>query len=105
MEETLARCKDKAILTLNRFVASGIPAWQAECLKTHRRGTLLLVSFGSCLTFGIALAYWFVYAFSFTQPSEASWRVPIILACLFTLPALLIIVFMPEYAIFYPYTI
>ncbi len=78
------------------FVASGIPAWQAECLKTHRRGTLLLVSFGSCITLGSAISYWIVYALSFTQPSSAAWRVPIILAAMFTIPALLIIVFMPE---------
>ena len=57
---------------------------------------MLMVSFGTCITLGIALAYWFVYAFSFTQPSSASWRVPIILAALWTLPALAIIVFMPE---------
>ncbi|KAK5163439.1 uncharacterized protein LTR77_010621 [Saxophila tyrrhenica] len=80
----------------NGFVASGVPAYQAECLKTHRRGTLLLVSFGSCITLGNAIAYWIVYAFSFTQPSSAAWRVPIILAAMFTLPALLVIVFMPE---------
>jgi MFS family permease len=77
-------------------VASGVPAWQAECLKTHRRGTLLLVSFGTCITLGSALAYWLVYAFSFAQPSDAAWRVPIVLAAMFTLPALLIISFMPE---------
>jgi hypothetical protein len=37
-----------------------------------------------------------VYAFSFTQPSEASWRVPIVLQAVFTVPALLMIIFMPE---------
>ena len=78
------------------FIASTIPAWQAECLKTHRRGTLLMVSFGTCITLGITLAYWIVYAFSFTQPSSTCWRTPIVFACLFTLPALAIISFMPE---------
>lgn len=79
-----------------RFVASSAPSWQAECLKTHRRGSLLLVSFGSCIALGIALSYWMVYALSFTQPSEASWRVPIILAAVFTVPALLMLIFLPE---------
>ena len=79
-----------------RFIASTIPAWQAECLKTHRRGTLLLVSFGTCITFGIAVAYWIIYAFSFTQPNSISWRFPIAFAIVFTLPALLIVSFMPE---------
>ncbi|KAK3703317.1 hypothetical protein LTR37_014529 [Vermiconidia calcicola] len=82
--------------TGNGFITSTIPAWQAECLKTHRRGTLLLVSFGTCITAGLAIAYWFVYAFSFVQPSSASWRVPIILATLFTLPALALVCFMPD---------
>lgn len=79
-----------------RFIAATIPAWQAECLKTHKRGTLLLVSFGTCITFGVAVAYWVVYAFSFAQPSSIAWRFPIVFAIFFTLPALLIVSFMPE---------
>lgn len=54
------------------------------------------MSFGTCIALGIALAYWIVYAFSFTQPSEASWRAPIILAAVFTLPALTMLIFLPE---------
>lgn len=78
------------------FLASTIPAWQAECLKTHRRGTLLLVSFGSCITLGVAIAYWVVYAFAFTQPSSIAWRFPILFSLFFVLPALLIVIWMPE---------
>lgn len=55
-----------------------------------------MVSFGTCITLGTAIAYWMTYAFSFTAPSTAAWRVPIILAVVFTLPALAIITFMPE---------
>lgn len=80
----------------NSFIAATIPAWQAECLKTHRRGTLLLVSFGSCITLGLTISYWVVYGLSFAQPSSVSWRFPISFAMLFTLPALLTIGFMPE---------
>lgn len=80
----------------NSFIASTIPAWQAECLKTHQRGTLLLVSFGTCITLGVATAYWIVYGFSFAQPNSASWRVPIIFVLVFILPSLLILIFMPE---------
>ena len=78
------------------FIASTIPAWQAECLKTHKRGTLLLVSFGTCITFGVAVAYWIIYGMAFTQPSSVSWRFPIAFSECIILPALLIMVFMPE---------
>ena len=80
----------------NGFIASTVPAWQAECLKTHRRGTILMVSFGTCITLGLAMSYWITYAFSFTAPSSASWRLPIALSMLLILPALAIVVFLPE---------
>jgi MFS family permease len=41
----------------NGFIASAVPAWHVECLKTHRRGSMLMVSFGVCVTVGIALAF------------------------------------------------
>lgn len=80
----------------SRFIASTIPAWQAECLKTHRRGTLLLVSFGTCITLGVAVSYWIMYAFAWLQPSTVAWRFPIIFSLFFILPALVIVIFMPE---------
>ncbi|KAM0720181.1 hypothetical protein Q7P37_004317 [Cladosporium fusiforme] len=80
----------------NGFIASTIPAWQAECLKTHRRGTLLLVSFGACITLGMALAYWLTYAFSFIHTMSVSWRFPIAFAVVILLPALLMVSFLPE---------
>lgn len=91
-----SRGKASILTDLHSFIASTVPAWQAECLKTHRRGTLLLVSFGSCITLGVAIAYWIVYAFSFAQPNSVAWRFPIIFSLAFILPALLIIIFMPE---------
>ncbi|KAK5119575.1 hypothetical protein LTR85_007403 [Meristemomyces frigidus] len=80
----------------NGIIASTVPAWQAECLKTHRRGTLLLVSFGSCITAGVAMAYWIDYGFSFVPAESASWRTPVGLGMTFMVPPLLLIVFLPE---------
>jgi len=77
------------------FIASTIPAWQAECLK-KRRGTLLLVSFGACITIGIALSYWLTFAFSWIQTSSVSWRFPIAFSTLLISPALVLVMFMPE---------
>ncbi|KAI6824878.1 sugar porter family MFS transporter [Hortaea werneckii] len=80
----------------NGFIASTVPAWQAECLKTHRRGTLLLVSFGSCITAGVALSYWIDYGFSFVSDDQASWRAPIGLGMLFMILPLMLIIWLPE---------
>ena len=55
------------------------------------------MSFGTCITFGVTIAYWIVYAFSFAQPNSVSWRFPIIFpGAIFILPALIIVFFMPE---------
>ncbi|KAF2774521.1 general substrate transporter [Teratosphaeria nubilosa] len=80
----------------NGFIASTVPAWQAECLKTHRRGTLLLVSFGSCITAGLAIAYWVDYAFDFVPHQSAAWRTPIALGLIWMVLPLCIIIWMPE---------
>ena len=89
-------CFDIERTDCTRFIASTIPAWQAECLKTHRRGTLLLVSFGTCITLGVMIAYWVLYGLSFAQPNSVAWRFPIIFSLVFILPALVIVIFMPE---------
>ena len=85
-----------ALTSCYSIVASSIPAWQAECLKTHQRGTLLMVSFGACITMGLAIAYWLVYGFAFTQPMETSWRAPIGFSLFFIVPPLILIWLMPE---------
>jgi len=85
------------ILTHNdRFIASTIPAWQAECLKTQRRGTLLLVSFGGCIALGLTLSYWLSFGFSWVHTSSVAWRFPIAFSILIILPALIMIAFLPE---------
>jgi MFS family permease len=78
------------------FIASTIPAWQAECLKTQRRGTLLLVSFGGCIALGLTLSYWLSFGFSYVETSSVAWRFPIAFAGVFILPALLLVSFLPE---------
>jgi len=78
------------------FIASTIPAWQAECLKTQRRGTLLLVSFGVCIALGLTLSYWLAFGFSYVDHSSVAWRFPIAFSGVFILPALLLISFLPE---------
>jgi MFS family permease len=73
-----------------------VPAWQAECLKTHRRGTLLLVSFGSCITLGLAISYWMDYAFTYASPPSTSWRAPVGLGMIFMFFPLIIMYWLPE---------
>ena len=55
-----------------------------------------MVTFGVCITFGLACAFWMDYAFSWIQPSSASWRVPLAIPIAFLLPALGLIMRLPE---------
>ena len=55
-----------------------------------------MVSFGVCITAGIALAFWACYAFSFVMPSSASWRLPLAIPILFIVVALVLMLFLPE---------
>jgi MFS family permease len=89
-------CLTRLLINHLSFIASTIPAWQAECLKTQRRGTLLLVSFGGCITLGLALSYWLSFAFSWIHSDSVSWRFPVAFSIAILLPALITIVFMPE---------
>lgn len=65
-------------------------------MKTQRRGTLLLVSFGGCITLGLALSYWLSYGFSFLHTESVSWRFPVAFSILILVPALILIAFLPE---------
>ena len=55
-----------------------------------------MVSFGTCITLGVTIAYWILYAFSWLQPSSIAWRFPIAFSLVFVLPALALVSFMPE---------
>lgn len=80
----------------NGFNTSTMPAYQAECTKAHRRGTMLMVSSGSCISLGLAIAYWVDFATAWAQPDTVSWRFPIALQILWALPALVMLIFLPE---------
>jgi MFS family permease len=65
-------------------------------LKTQRRGTVLLVSFGGCITLGLAIAYWLSYGFSWVQTYSVSWRFPVAFSIVFLVPALIMATLLPE---------
>ncbi|USP78843.1 hypothetical protein yc1106_06117 [Curvularia clavata] len=80
----------------NGFTTATAPAYQAECVKSHRKGTILMISAGAFVSAGIALSYWFVFGFAYISGSSASWRVPIALQIVFALPAIAMLFVLPE---------
>ncbi|KAK0347951.1 hypothetical protein LTR91_005831 [Friedmanniomyces endolithicus] len=80
----------------NGFNTATVPAWQAECTKAHRRGTLLMISAGACIAAGLSFSYWMDFGFSFINNSSAAWRVPIAIQLVFALIVLGLMVVMPE---------
>ncbi|KAI7221062.1 sugar porter family MFS transporter [Hortaea werneckii] len=80
----------------NGFNAATVPAWQAECTKAHRRGTMLMLSAGACIAAGISFSYWIDFGFAWADWTSASWRVPIALQLVFVLVTLTVLFFMPE---------
>lgn len=79
----------------NGFNCATVPAWQAECTKAHRRGTLLMLSAGAAIAAGMAFSYWMDFAFAFID-SSASWRVPIALQIIFIFAIFPVLACMPE---------
>jgi MFS family permease len=82
--------------TGNGFTTSTVPAYQAECVKSHRKGTILMISAGAFVSAGIALSYWFVFGLAYVSNSSAAWRVPIALQIVFALPAIAMLFVLPE---------
>lgn len=80
----------------NGFNCATVPAWQAECTKAHRRGTLLMLSAGASIAAGLTFGFWMDFAFAWLDPSSASWRVPIALQIIFILATASILFFLPE---------
>lgn len=80
----------------NGFTTSTAPAYQAECVKSHRKGTILMISAGAFVSAGYALSYWLTFAFAYLSTSSAAWRVPIAFQILFALPAISMLVVLPE---------
>ncbi|KAL5118774.1 hypothetical protein ACEQ8H_003277 [Pleosporales sp. CAS-2024a] len=80
----------------NGFTTSTAPAYQAECVKSHRKGTILMISAGAFVSLGYALSYWFVFAFTYVNNTNAAWRVPLALQISFALPAIAMLLFLPD---------
>lgn len=80
----------------NGFNTATVPAWQAECTKAHRRGTLLMVTAGTFIAAGLCFSYWMDFAFAWLEPSSAAWRIPIAIQLIFLLVAALMLLLMPE---------
>ncbi|GAB7354578.1 hypothetical protein MBLNU459_g5026t1 [Dothideomycetes sp. NU459] len=80
------------------FINSTVPVMQAEFSPKATRGVYVCAQL-STLNFGIMLAYWIDYAFgtiSAGASTSFTWRVPLILQCMFLIPMLFIIFIIPE---------
>ncbi|KAK5121663.1 hypothetical protein LTR85_004835 [Meristemomyces frigidus] len=80
----------------NGFNTATVPAWQAECTKAHRRGTMLMISAGACIAAGLSFSYWIDFGLAFVESSSVSWRAPIAIQLFFAVITLGLLVFMPE---------
>jgi MFS family permease len=80
----------------NGLNCATVPAWQAECTKAHRRGTVLMMSAGVCIAAGLTLSYWADFAFAWLDPGSESWRVPIALQLVLIVIAAWLVLYMPE---------
>ncbi|KAF2654680.1 hypothetical protein K491DRAFT_461987 [Lophiostoma macrostomum CBS 122681] len=80
----------------NGFTTSTVPAYQAECVKSHRKGTILMISAGAFIAAGLALSYWLTFAFSYVGDVNAAWRVPIAFQIVFAVIAFIVLQFLPE---------
>jgi sugar porter (SP) family MFS transporter len=76
------------------FINSTVPVFQSEFSPKASRGLFVCMQL-STLNFGIFLAYWIDYGFS-SHTSSYAWRIPCILQCIFLVPMLLILLFVPE---------
>lgn len=79
----------------NGLITSTVPVWQAEIAKPEKRGKLIALQ-GAQITLGIAISYWIDFAFYFTDPSLAAWRVPVGLQCIFPVIILPFVLRLPE---------
>ncbi|KAL6901137.1 general substrate transporter [Trichoderma evansii] len=78
----------------NGLNTSTIPVWHSELMRAHDRGKGLCVELAINI-FGVMTAYWVDYGMSFVN-SEAQFRFPLALQCLFALMTCAAIVFLPE---------
>jgi len=55
-----------------------------------------MISAGAFVSAGIALSYWFVFGCAYIDSSSASWRIPVALQIVFALPAIFMLIVLPE---------
>jgi sugar porter (SP) family MFS transporter len=78
------------------FINSTVPVIMAEFAPKATRGIYVCAQL-SCLNFGIMMVYWIDYAFTRgDRVASFTWRVPVILQCVFLIPMLLIIMVIPD---------
>jgi MFS family permease len=80
----------------NGFTTATVPAYQAECVKSHRKGTILMISAGAFIAAGLALSYWLTFAFAYIGNASVAWRVPIAFQIVFAVIAFIVLQFLPE---------
>ncbi|TLD05662.1 Sugar transporter STL1 [Venturia nashicola] len=78
----------------NGMNTSTIPVWHSELMQANKRGKGLSIEFAINI-FGVALAYWVDYGFSFVD-SAAQFRFPLALQILFALVTAFNLFFLPE---------
>jgi MFS family permease len=77
------------------FINSTCPVILAEAAPSATRGRFLAAQL-SCLNFGIFLAYWVGFGFSYVKEGTVGWRIPIALQCCFIIPIGLLVLVVPE---------
>lgn len=55
-----------------------------------------MISAGAFVSAGYALSYWFTFAFAYVSTSSAAWRVPVALQIVFAVPAIVMLLALPE---------
>ncbi|KAK0618975.1 general substrate transporter [Immersiella caudata] len=78
----------------NGLNTSTVPTWQSELTRPHKRGKMVLLD-GALITGGIMISYWVDFGFSFVSGC-VSWRLPLALQCVFCIPVLYLLPWMPE---------
>lgn len=79
----------------NGLNTTTIPIWQAETAKASQRGALIVFQLVTNI-FGIVLADWMNYGFTFLPSKEVSWRFPIAFQIFFALITMILVWFLPE---------
>lgn len=79
----------------NGGVNAIVPVWQSECTKPKSRGKNVVI-IGVFIASGIAIAGWVNVGLSYIEEKEVSWRLPLAIPILFTLPLMTLTMTFPE---------